>query len=143
MATTRRSYQGWLPTVFDDFFDNDWSRRANAMTPAINVLESPTGYEVEVAAPGLTKDDFNIHIDEDNNLVIAMEKKSENHTQNREARYLRREFNYTKFHQTLILPEDVDYEGIEARVADGVLTVVLPKLTPEKKEKAMQHIEVK
>ena len=76
MATTRRSYQGWLPTVFDDFFDNDWSRRANAMTPAINVLESPTGYEVEVAAPGLTKDDFNIHIDEDNNLVIAMEKKS-------------------------------------------------------------------
>lgn len=129
--------------MFDDFFDSDWPRRANAMTPAINVLESPSGYQVEVAAPGLTKDDFSIHVDEDNNLVIAMEKKTMDDTTNRQARYLRREFNYTKFHQTLILPEDVDHEGIEAKVADGVLTILLPKLTPEKKEKAMQHIEVK
>lgn len=143
MAPVRRFNQSWLPSVFDDFFDNDWTRKSNAMTPAINVLESPEDYQVEVAAPGLTKEDFNIHIDEDNNLVIEMEKKTEKENENKQTCYLRREFNYTKFHQTLILPEDVDHEGIQAKVADGVLTVVLPKLTPEKKEKAMQHIEVK
>lgn len=113
------------------------------MTPAINVLESADAYQVEVAAPGLTKDDFCIHVDEENNLVIEMEKKSENESGGKPMRYLRREFNYTKFHQTLILPDDVDHEGIQAKVADGVLTVVLPKFTPEKKEKALQHIEVR
>ncbi len=143
MAQIRRFNQSWLPTVFDDFFDNDWTRRAHAMTPAINVLESADAYQVEVAAPGLTKDDFCIHVDEENNLVIEMEKKSENESGGKPMRYLRREFNYTKFHQTLILPDDVDHEGIQAKVADGVLTVVLPKFTPEKKEKALQHIEVR
>ena len=74
----KRYHQSWLPTMFDDFFDNEWMKRTNATAPAINVIETDTEYKVEVAAPGMNKEDFNVHVDENNNLVIAMEKKSEN-----------------------------------------------------------------
>ena len=76
MMPVRRT-QNWLPSIFNDFFDNEWMTRANATAPAINVIESEKDYKVEVAAPGMTKEDFNVRIDEDNNLVISMEKKSE------------------------------------------------------------------
>ena len=73
-----RRTQSWLPSIFNDFFDNDWMVKANATAPAINVLETEKEYKVELAAPAMTKDDFNVRIDEDNNLVISMEKKTEN-----------------------------------------------------------------
>ena len=73
MMPVRRT-QNWLPSIFNDFFDNEWMTRANATAPAINVIESEKDYKVEVAAPGMTKEDFNVRIDEDNNLVISMEK---------------------------------------------------------------------
>ena len=79
MTPSRRNYsQEWLPSIFNDFFDNDWMVKANATAPAINVIESDKDYKVEVAAPGMTKEDFNIHLSEDNELVISMEKKTEN-----------------------------------------------------------------
>ena len=65
--------QNWLPSIFNDFFDNDWMEKTNATAPAINVIESEKNYKVEVAAPGMTKDDFNIHLGDDNELVISME----------------------------------------------------------------------
>ena len=104
----RRYHQSWLPAMFDDFFDNDWMKKTNATAPAINVIENDSEYKVEVAAPGMNKEDFNVHVDENGNLVIAMEKKSENKSEDKEkkGRYLRREFSYSKFQQTLILPED-------------------------------------
>ena len=77
MLPTRKN-QGWLPSIFNDFFDNDWMEKANATAPAINVVEHENDYCIEVAAPGMTKDDFQIHIDDNDNLVITMEKKSEN-----------------------------------------------------------------
>ena len=96
------------------------------------------------AAP---KEDFKIHINEDNDLVISMEKKTESTEGDKEgkkeSRYLRREFSYSKFQQTLILPDDVDKDKIDAKVNDGVLTIELPKRTPEDKEKAAKVIEVK
>ena len=73
-----RRTQNWLPSIFNDFFDNDWMVKANATAPAINVFETEKEYKVELAAPGMTKEDFNVHIDEENNLVISMEKKTEN-----------------------------------------------------------------
>ena len=69
MTPMRRS-QNWLPYVFNDLFDNDWMIKANSTAPAINVIESDKDYRVEVAAPGMTKNDFNIKIDENNNLVV-------------------------------------------------------------------------
>ena len=77
MMPVRRT-QNWLPSIFNDFFDNDWMVKANATAPAINVFETEKEYKVELAAPGMTKEDFNVHIDEENNLVISMEKKTEN-----------------------------------------------------------------
>ena len=137
MMPVRRSNQTWLPSIFNDFFDNDWMVKANATAPAINVIESDKDYKVEVE----------IHINEDNDLVISMEKKTESTEGDKEgkkeSRYLRREFSYSKFQQTLILPDDVDKDKIDAKVNDGVLTIELPKRTPEDKEKAAKVIEVK
>ena len=77
MPTRKYNNQNWLPSIFNDFFDNEWLTRANATAPAINVIESDKDYKVEVAAPGMTKEDFNIHISENSELVISMEKKNE------------------------------------------------------------------
>ena len=124
-----RRTQNWLPSIFNDFFDNDWMVKASATAPAINVFETEKEYKLELAAPGMTKDDFNVHIDENDNLVICMEKKSDNKEEKKDGRYLRREFSYSKFQQTMILPENVDKEKIAATVEHGVLNVTLPKLS--------------
>ena len=142
MMPIRRT-QSWVPSIFNDFFDNDWMVKANATAPAINVIETEKECKVEVAAPGMTKEDFNIHINEENDLVISMEKKAENTEEKKEGRYLRREFSYTKFQQTLILPDDVDKNKIDAKVNDGVLKIELPKVAPEEKPKTSRQIEVK
>lgn len=135
--------QNWLPSIFNDFFDNNWMVKTNATAPAINVIESEKDYKVEVAAPGMTKDDFNIHLSEDNELVITMEKKNENQEEDKEnKKYLRREFSYTKFQQALILPEDVEKDNISASVSEGVLTIDLPKRQPEEKTKVSRQIEI-
>ena len=117
--------------------------KANATAPAINVLETEKEYKVELAAPGMTKDDFNVHIDEDNNLVISMEKKTENKEEKKDGRYLCREFSYSKFQQTMILPDNVDKEKIAAQVENGVLNINLPKFSAEEKQKTKKSIEVK
>ena len=144
MTPSRRNYsQEWLPSIFNDFFDNDWMVKANATAPAINVIESDTDYKVEVAAPGMTKEDFNIHLSEDNELVISMEKKTENKEEDKEnKKYLRREFSYTKFQQALVLPDDVEKDKINANVNNGVLTIELPKRTPEEKARINKVIEI-
>ena len=141
MMPVRRT-QNWLPSIFNDFFDNEWMTRTNATAPAINVIESEKDYKVEVAAPGMTKEDFNVRIDEDNNLVITMEKKIENNEEKKEQRYLRREFSYSKFQQTMILPDDVDKEKIAAGVEHGVLTIDLPKISIEDSKKEQRTIEI-
>lgn len=140
MPVKKYNNQTWLPSIFNDFFDNEWMVKANATAPAINVIESDKDYKVEVAAPGMTKDDFTIHLSEDNELVITMEKKNENNQENK--KYLRREFSYSKFQQSLILPDDVEKDKISANVNDGVLTIDLPKRTPEEKAKVNRQIEI-
>ena len=144
MMPTKRNYnQEWLPSIFNDFFDNDWMAKANATAPAINVIESDKDYKVEVAAPGMTKDDFNIHLSEDNELVISMEKKNETKEEDKEnKKYLRREFSYSKFQQSLVLPDDVEKDKIGAAVNNGVLTIDLPKRQPEEKAKVNRSIEI-
>ena len=143
MPTKRNYNQEWLPSIFNEFFDNDWMAKANATAPAINVIESDKDYKVEVAAPGMTKDDFNIHLSEDNELVITMEKKNETKEENKEnKKYLRREFSYSKFQQSLVLPDDVEKDKIGAAVNNGVLTIDLPKRQPEEKAKVNRSIEI-
>lgn len=128
----------WLPTVFNDLFDADYMPKANATAPAINVKETDKAYIVELAAPGMKKEDFDVNINHEGNLTIKMERKQEANEEDKKARYLRREFSYTKFEQTLILPEDVHKDKISARVNDGVLTVELPKIQKEEVKVARQ-----
>ena len=126
----------WLPEVFNDFLNTANMPKANATAPAINVQESDKDYAVELAAPGLSKDDFDVNINSDGDLTIKMEKKAEEKEE--KGHYLRREFAYSKYEQTLILPDDVQKEGIAARVANGVLTVVLPKIKVQEQKVARQ-----
>lgn len=126
----------WFPEVFNDFFDHNAMTPARATAPAINVLETPTAYRVELAAPGMRKEDFNININQDGNLSIKMENKRKQEEE--KAHYLHREFSYATYEQTLILPDEVDKSKISARVSDGVLTVNLPKIQVEEQKIARE-----
>lgn len=134
-----------IPDFFNDFFENGVIDRVSAKAPAINVIEDEKEYRIEVATPGMTKDDFNVHVNKDGNLVIEMEKKRENEEKDekKEGRYIRKEFTCTRFHQTLILPENAEKDRIEACVENGVLKVNIPKLQAENPEQEKRIIEVK
>ena len=146
MTLVRRN-QNWLPSIFNDLFDNDWMERVgsynNVTAPAINVKESKNAYTVEVAAPGMTKDDFQVHVDEDDNLVIAIESKKEDKEENKDTHYLRHEFSYAKFQQTFVLPEEADKENITASVENGVLKVNIPKVEVKEIPQSKKMIEIK
>lgn len=130
----------WLPEVFNDFFNTDFMPKVNATAPAINVKESDKDYQVELAAPGLKKEDFSVNINDDGNLVIKMEKKEENKEENKATHYLRREFSFSKYEQTLILPDDVEKEEIRAKMENGVLTIDLPKIVVSQKKPAREIV---
>lgn len=77
----------------------------------------------------MSKDDFKIRINEDNELVVSLEHKNEQKEENKNEKYLRREFSYSHFEQALLLPDDIRKEDISARMEHGVLNIVLPKNT--------------
>ena len=129
----------WFPTVFDDFFNTEMTTQRTA--PAVNVKEDENTYTMEVASPGLKKEFCRININEDGNLNVAIENKFEHKEENKKEHYLRREFSYTNYQQAYTLPEDVDKTGITAKVEDGILTIVLPKIKKEE-TKVTRHIEI-
>lgn len=153
MTTLVRRNQNWLPYLLENLFDENMDTVVKNRVPAINIKEAADKYTVEVAAPGMTKDDFSVSIDENDNLVISLEKKCECddpkcecngekcESQNDE-RYIRHEFSFTKFKQSFYLPEDVDKEAVKAKVENGVLSIELPKFTEEKLKKAQRSIEI-
>ena len=131
----------WLPTMFNDMF-SDIAPRAHRTSPAINVKEDENGYVVELAAPGGKKEDFNVQIDAEGDLKINLETKNETNEENTNTHYLRREFSYSKFEQTLILPEDVEKEKISAKVENGILTIDIPKVKKEEEKKFGRQVEI-
>ena len=138
----RRYEQNWLPEIFNDFFANDWMNRTSATAPAINVIEDEKDYKVEVAAPGMKKEDFNVNVTDDNYLVLTMEKKNETKDEDKKRKYLRREFSYHKFEQSLALPEDVNKDEIKASVTDGILTIEIPKVKACEKKPTVKQIAI-
>ena len=121
--------------------------RVNDPTPAINVKEDAKGYTMELAAPGIRKEFCRVHLTNDGNLQITIEIKMEHNQDEREEahkeRYLRREIYYSHYQQIYRLPEDVDADNISAQVADGILSIALPKRDKEAENKAHRAIEVK
>ena len=132
---------GWLPTVFDDFFNTDFMPRANSTAPAVNVKESETAYIMELAAPGIKKEYCRVAINDEGNLTIAIENKQEHKHEDKHHHYLRREFSYSNYEQNYTLPEDVVKDKISAKVENGILTITLPKVEKEEK-KAAKAIEI-
>ncbi len=142
MMPVKRSQQ-WLPSIFNDFFGNEWIPKiSGSNVPAVNIIESDKEYRVEVAAPGMTKEDFNVHIENDNELVISMEKKQESKDEEK-GKYLKREFSYTQFKQTMLLPDNVDKERVDAGVDKGVLTIVMSKKEASEPKASTKKIEIK
>ena len=112
---------GWFPTVFDEFLNNDMLNTASNVAPSVNVKETANSYEVELAAPGVKKEYCRVHVDEDHNLCVAIENKFEHKEEDKHSHYLRREF----------VPDNVDEAKISAKVEDGILTIELPKIQRE------------
>ncbi len=131
----------WIPTVFEDFFNNDFMTRSNSTAPAVNVKEDDKAYIMEVAAPGIKKEFCRVSLNDEGNLSVAIENKMEHKESDKKHHYLRREFSYTNYEQSYMLPEDVEKEHIEAKVEDGILTITLPKMQKEE-QKMSRTIEI-
>lgn len=134
----------WLNNWFDDnFFNTPVMAQTTTTAPAVNVKEDNKQYVMEVAVPGLKKEQVKMSIDKDGYLTLSIENKNEQKDENKKEHYLRREFSYTSYRQSYALPDNVDADKIEANVADGVLKVVLPKVEKKEEKEDVKHIEVK
>jgi HSP20 family protein len=136
-----------LPMLFDDFFKRDlfdWNNSnfsdTNTTIPAVNIKETADNYEVQVAAPGMTKDDFKVELD-GNSLTISSEKSQQNEQKEGE-RFSRKEFSYQSFQRTFTLQKDVvDIDKIQAKYDNGILHLVIPK-KEEVKQKPPRLIQI-
>lgn len=127
MTLVKRS-NSLFPTFFDDFMgrdwflENDWETRATV--PAVNIVENDNAYAVEMAAPGMKKDDFKVELD-NNLLTISYEKEVDHEDTN--DKFTKREFNYQSFRRSFTLPESADANKIKANYKDGLLKLDIPK----------------
>jgi len=142
MLATFKRQNPFFPVFSDSFFrenflnDSDW-----ATSPAVNIVENKEGFRIEVAAPGLDKEDFHINVDK-NVLVISSEKEASTESKDeKDEKYFRKEFSYSSFKRSFSLPEYADTDKIKAAHANGVLNVFIPK-RDEAKEKPARAISI-
>lgn len=131
-----------LDNMFSEFFNQDFPVSFNngllQKSPAVNVAESEDAYRIEVAAPGLGKDDFEIKVEND---LLTISAKKEVKADEKGEKYTRREFSYVEFKRNFHLPETVDANGIKAQYENGILNVLLEK-KPEAKPQPARVIEI-
>ena len=147
MATRALSRPTMMPSIFEDFF-KPWNQLFDdgglvnriLTIPTVNIKENGDHYVVSLAAPGLKKEDF--HIDVDGNMLTISSEKEED-KEDRNEKYTRKEYSYSSFSRSFTLPEDVKQEAIDARYADGVLHITLPRKEEAKKATAAKRIAVK
>lgn len=137
-----RTNNDWLDNAFNDFFSDNALSRMNATAPAVNVKVNENGYVMEVAVPGIKKEFCRVNIDDKGNLEISIENKLEHKEEEKKEHYLRREFSYSNYQQSYVLPDDVDREKVSAKVLDGVLEIALPRVRKEE-QKVQRNIEIK
>lgn len=129
MELMTRTKNGWLPNLLEDIFDERLAENGlNTMKslPAVNIEEREDQYSLELAAPGKSKKDFNIELDNDL-LTISSEIKEEHKSEDKDRHFTRREFSYESFRRSFTLPDSIDASQIKANYKNGVLTVDLPK----------------
>ncbi len=146
MTLVKRNSDSFFPSLFDNFFSRDWMdwnnsnfSDTNTTLPAVNVRENDNEYIIEVAAPGMKKNDFNVSVD-NNQLNISSERKEEK--ESKDEKFSRREFCYQSFHRSFQLPIDlVNGDKISAKYNDGILNIRLPK-KEEAKPKPSRMISI-
>ncbi|WP_423149224.1 Hsp20/alpha crystallin family protein [Rubrolithibacter danxiaensis] len=128
-GTNGNALSPWYNDIFESLFNDSFvSDRLTSRVPAVNIAETENEFHIELAAPGLKKEDFKINL-EKHVLSISAEKKTENTEQNK--KYNRREYSYNSFVRSFTLPDTIDHANIEAEYVDGVL-----KINVAKKEEA-------
>lgn len=132
----------WFPTMFDDFFNNDWMPKMKATAPAVNVKEDANAYTMELAVPGIKKEFCRVNINADGNLEVAIENKLEHKEENKKEHFLRREFSYSNYQQTYVLPDDIVKDHIAAKVDNGVLTITIPKVSKDEVKQIQRQISI-
>ena len=144
MSLVRFSNQ--FPSLFDRFFDDnifDWSNRnfstTNTTLPSVNIKEDNDGFQVEMAAPGLKKNDFKVELNNDL-LTISCEKQYENEAKE-EEKFTKREFSYQSFSRSFTLPVTVQGDKIKAKYENGILKITIPK-REEAKPKPIKQIAI-
>lgn len=141
LARTNNQFPSLIENFFgrdiNDFFNSNGPALRNV--PAVNVVEHTDGFRIEVAAPGLKREDFKLHLNH-NNLTISSSQETSKEEKEGE-KFTRQEFSYTSFQRTFTLPNSVDSENIKANYADGVLKIEIPK-REEAKVKPARQIEI-
>ncbi len=142
----RENYSPSWPGFFNDFLNRDWYdwsnqnfSLTNTTIPSVNIKENENEFEVEMAAPGMTKDDFRIEL---NNSVLTISSEKQSSNQSKEGENVtRREFSYQSFSRSFTLPVIVETEKISAKYENGLLRVNIPK-KEEAKPKPLKQIKV-
>ena len=131
MSIVKWNPTGLVGNFFDDFFKAEfpeWSRRnfaaENSTLPAINVKETDDDFQLEVAAPGMSKKDFNLELVKN---VLTISAKKELSKEEKDNGYTRKEFSYSSFQRAFTLPNTIEGEKISAKYTDGILYITLPK----------------
>lgn len=133
---------GWLPSIFDEYFTEnrlDVPNYENFSIPAVNIQENLTSFVIELAAPGLKKENFAIEVEE-NVLKVSSEVTSKTETEETDRKFTRKEFSFRNFSRSFTLPETVDVENIAASYTDGILYLTIPKKEEQKALKKMVEI---
>ena len=142
----RENYSPSWPGFFNDFLNRDWYdwsnqnfSLTNTTIPSVNIKENENEFEVEMAAPGMSKDDFRIEL---NNSVLTISSEKQNENQSKEGENItRREFSYQSFSRSFTLPVIVETDKITAKYENGLLRVNIPK-KEEAKPKPLKQIKV-
>jgi len=142
MLPSLRTRTSW-PSLVEEFFNGDLlpkfpDAENRYSLPAVNIIESKDDYRIEVAAPGLNKEDFKINLE--NNVLTVSSEKEEKQEQN-EEKVMRKEFSYYSFSRSFTLPLTVNSEKIRATQKDGILQVVIPK-KEEARDKPSREIKI-
>lgn len=146
MSLIKRNEANWLPSVFDDMLKTDWLGGTSSMEnigtriPAVNIQELEDNFILAVAAPGKSKKEFNIELD-NNILSISSEENEKQGSTDVNGKFTRKEFNYNNFRRDFSLPETVESDKISASYKNGVLEITLPK-KEEAKQKAKRMIQI-
>lgn len=127
MNLIKRNSNLILPSLLDEIFKPDWNggiQNFNTSIPAVNIKETETGFKLELFAPGLKKEDFNIEIDQ---RMLSISSEIQTETEENNETYSRKEYTLNSFKRTFNLPETVNFDAIEANYENGILNLRLPK----------------